>query len=271
REPRLAEALELLGVGLAEVADHVRRERAVEVVAVRRAHHVHARQAVAVGLDHVELVAVEVEANEDRLEALQAARLPHLLVEPHPLLRVQGEVGCEAAENLLAVAAEGGRDVDVPARTVVDQAHAPSVEDHPPVGGNADLLDEVARALGRELLASLDLQVPDAAEQHEEAQADGHPVDENSPTEPVIHVAAARESHRARSEPSPEVIRSRRRRRDRNGTAQTAVSAATGTTEAQARGPGASHEGRFSVSRPRIPTWKAREKTKASVPGPIQP
>jgi len=175
--------VELVGRDLAHVADHVPEAAADPVVAVRSGDEVHAGELAAVRLQHVDLVARDVQLDQVRLELLQLVlRGPRALVVLLHALDVLGghlQIGGELGHHLVALLAlaERGGEEDVERGAVVDQDAPLAILDHAAVGGDEERLAEVAHRLRAVLVAAQDLQLVEThgqdqhgADHHQRAQ-----------------------------------------------------------------------------------------------------
>jgi hypothetical protein len=169
----LVELLLLLGADLVHVADEVPAQPGVAVVAVRRGLHVHAGQVHLVGEVAIELLARDVDLEREGAEPLEAAHRLELPPRPLHLLGRELQHRGRLVHDLAAASrAEVGRERDVVGGARVHQ-HAPvPVEDQPAIGGDPDLLHEVLVGALLVLVAAEDLQLVEAAEQHQEGERD---------------------------------------------------------------------------------------------------
>ena len=155
---------------LADVAEHVRRERSVRIVALRRDLEGDARQLELVGLQRDDVVPLDVSADDDALVRRPLRRRVDRLLDR---LARRPEVMAQVPEDLATAARVLGDEHHVERWPVVDEDLAVAVVDDAARRGHADQPRAVVLGDRAHLRSAHDLEVPEPHADGGEGDDDG--------------------------------------------------------------------------------------------------
>jgi hypothetical protein len=163
-----------------DVAEHVRGELALRVVAEQARLDLHARKAIALRREARHFFVAQARADRNGVEA---ARVFAQALEAAAVARRHLEHLGQAVDGFLDVVHLRGRDLQRVGRVVRGQHDAVAVEDEPPVGHHRHHRRAVALGLLGQVFVPRDLQVDEPRAQQAEGEQHGHADDDHAALE----------------------------------------------------------------------------------------